>query len=106
MGLKPQVEKMSQEEKIKILKLINSVNKSKTRIKKNLYPLEYVDDGWRIIFSASLPRYSFLKSGRTLLENAIVDFDNDGIYYWIPYAQPPSGVTTPAMRLMTVNDNE
>ncbi|MFP3307454.1 MAG: hypothetical protein RXN93_09020 [Thermocladium sp.] len=40
------------------------------------------------------------------MELAIYDLDGRGEYYWIPYASPPRGVTTPAMRLMTMGGEE
>jgi hypothetical protein len=90
----------------KIIKLIRAVNASKRRVGKGLLPLTYVDDGWRIVLPKSLEFYDFLPAGRKLMEMAIYDLDMRGEYYWIPYASPPRGVTTPAMRLMELGGEE
>jgi len=83
-----------------ILKLVEKVNKSKMRIKRNLYPLEFSDDGWRIILPSNLDQYIFIKAGRKLLENAIFDIDFYGAYYWLAYADIPKGIVTPAIRFL------
>jgi len=90
----------------KIIKLIERVNQSKRRVREGLLPLSYEDDGWRIVLPKSLEFYSFLPSGRRLMELAIYDYDMAGGYYWIPYASPPRGVMTPAMRLALVGGEE
>ena len=90
----------TQTKKEEILKLVKAINASPRRLKKNLYPLEPVDDGWRIVFPKSLELYDFCKEGRKLLQEAVYDLDFRGGYYWIPYSDPPKGVTTPALRLM------
>ncbi len=84
----------------KIIKLIRAVNESRRRVRKGVLPLTYKDDGWRVILPKALEFYDFLPSGRKLLEMAIYDYDMRGEYYWVPYASPPRGVTTPAIRLM------
>ena len=94
--------KMKPQNKKEIIKLIENVNKSKKRMQKGLYVLEYKDDGWRIVFPKSLEKYTFLPSGKKLMEMAIYDIDFQGGYYWIPYQLPPNNVTTPAIRLMNL----
>jgi len=86
-----------------ILRLIRNVNKSKQRVKKGLYPLEYEDQDWRIVLPRSLERYDFLPSGRKLLEMSIYDLDGSIGYYWIPLKSPPAGVITPALRLIQLS---
>jgi len=87
-----------------IIRLIGNVNKSKRRVRKGLYPLEYDDQGWRIVLPRSLERYAFLPSGRKLWEMAIYDWDPSGYgYYWIPLGPAPEGVITPALRLMQLS---
>jgi len=93
---------MSYPEKEQIIKLVEKVNESKKRMKLGLFPLEYTDDGWRIVFPKSLEFYTFSKEGRRLLENAEYDLDFDGGYYWISYSNPPKGVTTPALKLRSL----
>lgn len=92
-----QTEKQKRE---KIIKLVETINASTKRIQKNLYPLEFFDDGWRIVFDRQLENFDFLSSGRKLLEMAVYDLDMKGPYYWIPYSNPPRGTVTPALRLM------
>ena len=87
-----------------IIKLVHRVNQSKRRVREGLLPLTYKDDGWRVILPKSLEFYSFLPAGRKLMELAIYDQDMAGGYYWIPYASPPRGVMTPAMRLALVGE--
>jgi len=87
-----------------IMSEIRRINKSKRRVKKGLLPLSYMDDGWRIILPKSLEFYDFLSAGRRLMELAIYDYDMRGEYYWIPYSEPPKGVTTPAMRLALMSE--
>jgi len=82
------------------MKLIARVNKSKKRIRKGLLPLDFNDQGWRLIFSKSLEFYDFLPAGRKLMDMCVYDYDMKGGYYWVPLSDPPKGVTTPAMRLM------
>ncbi len=93
---------MNIQDKKQILKLIQKINQSKKRIQRNMYPIEYNDDGWRIIFPKSLEKYTFIPSGRKLLEMSIYDIDFNGGYYWVPYKEPPKGVVTPALRLMNL----
>ena len=90
----------NQTKKEEILKLVKSINTSPRRLKRNLYPLEPSDDGWRIVFPKSLELYDFCKEGRKLLQEAVYDIDSRGGYYWIAYDDPPRGVVTPALRLM------
>ena len=90
----------NQTKKEEILKLVKSINTSPRRLKRNLYPLEPSDDGWRIVFPKSLELYNFCKEGRKLLQEAVYDIDSRGGYYWIAYDDPPRGVVTPALRLM------
>jgi hypothetical protein len=94
--------KMKSQNKKQILKLIQKVNQSKKRIQRGLYPLEIKDDGWRIVLPKSLEKYTFIPAGKKLLEIAVFDIDFQGGYYWIPYAEPPSHITTPAIRLMNL----
>ena len=82
------------------MRLIERVNMSKKRVKKGLFPLDYDNQGWRIVLPKSLENYDFLPAGRKLLEMSVYDYDMSGGYYWIPLSDPPKGVTTPAMRLM------
>ena len=89
-------------QKTKIIKMIRRVNESKKRVREGLLPLTFKDDGWRIILPKSLEFYDFLPSGRRLMELAIYDLDMRGEYYWIPYASPPKGITTPSLRLMAL----
>ena len=91
---------MSYPKKEEIIKLVQDVNESRRRIQRNMYPLEYIDDGWRLVFPNSLKQYRFIPSGRKLMELAIFDLDFQGGYYWIPISNPPNGVVTPALRLM------
>jgi hypothetical protein len=86
-----------------IIRLIRNVNKSKLR-KRKMYPLEYIDDGWRICFPKSLEAYDFIPSGKKLLESAVYDLDGRVGYYWIPIGNPPPRVITPALRLMQLSD--
>jgi len=99
MKNKPESEKKSKT----VMKLIRSVNQSKKRIKKGLLPLTYKNDGWRLVFERYLEEYTFLPSGRKLLELSVYDHDGQGPYYWIPIAPAPKGVTTPALRLMALS---
>ncbi len=87
-----------------IIKLVHRVNQSKRRVREGLLRLTFTDDGWRIVFPKSLEFYDFLPAGRRLMELAIYDYDMRGEYYWVPYASPPRGVTTPAMRLALVGE--
>jgi len=90
--------------KNKIMREIRRINKSKRRVKKGLLPLTFTDDGWRVILPKSLEFYDFLPSGRKLLSMSVYDLDGKGEYYWIPYSEPPKGVTTPAMRLALMGE--
>ena len=90
--------------KNKIMREIRRINQSKRRVKKGLLPLTFTDDGWRIILPKSLEFYDFLPSGRKLLSMSVYDLDGKGEYYWIPYSEPPKGVTTPAMRLALMGE--
>jgi len=93
-----------QDKKKYILRLIKNINKSKRRVRKGLYPLEYIDDGWRIVLVAPLEEYAFLPSGRKLWEMSVYDWDPRGFgYYWIPLGPAPEGVITPALRLMQLS---
>ena len=87
-----------------IIKLVHRINQSKRRVREGLLRLTFIDDGWRLVFPRSLEFYDFLPSGRRLMELAIYDLDGRGEYYWIPYASPPRGITTPAMRLMALGE--
>jgi len=91
-------------QKMEIIRLVHLVNQSKRRVGRGLLHLTFTDDGWRIVLPKSLEFYSFLPSGRKLLEMAIYDYDMGGEYYWIPYASPPREVTTPSMRLMVLGE--
>jgi hypothetical protein len=91
---------MNANKKTEVIKLVRRVNQSKRRARKGMLPLTYTDDGWRVVLPRALEFYDFLQSGRKLLSMAIYDLDGRGGYYWIPYSEPPKGVTTPAMRLM------
>ena len=95
---------MKGDKKKYILRLITNINKSKRRIKRGLYPLEYDDQGWRIVLPRSLERYDFLPSGRKLWEMAVYDLDGSIGYYWIPLGPAPEGVITPALRLMMLSE--
>jgi len=97
---------MGKTTRAKIIKLIRKVNISKRRVGKGLLPLTYEDDGWRIILPRALDFYDFLPSGRRLMEMSVYDYDMEGEYYWIPYASPPKGVTTPSLRLMALGGEE
>jgi hypothetical protein len=90
-----------------ILRLIKNINKSKRRVKRGLYPLEYDDQGWRIVLPRSLELYGYLPSGKKLLEMAVYDWDPRGYgYYWIPLGPAPEGVITPALRLMMLSEEK
>jgi len=90
-----------------IIRLIRNVNKSKRRVRKGLYPLEYEDQGWRIVIMGPIEEYEFLPSGRKLWEMAVYDWDPRGFgYYWIPLGPAPEGVITPALRLMMLSSEE
>jgi len=84
--------------KKQIVKLVEKINKSKKRQKLGIFPLEFVDDGWRIILPSNLFQYTFCKEGKILLENAVYDYDFYGDYYWIAYSTKPDNITTPAIR--------
>jgi len=60
------------------------------------------ENGMGKILPRALEYYDFLPSGRKLLSMSVYDLDGKGEYYWIPYSEPPKGVTTPAMRLMAM----
>ena len=89
-----------------IIELVNKINNNPKRLKRGLYPLEYKDDGFRIVFSVYLKRFAFLPEGKLLLEEAILDQDFKGLYYWIPYGEIPKGFTTPAIKLSTLHDKD
>jgi len=89
--------------KTKIIELVKRINRNPKRIEKGIPPLKYTDDGFRIIFDRYLEDFTFLEEGNTLLEMAIFDMDFGGMYYWIPYTDIPQGVTTPAVRLMSLS---
>ncbi len=82
----------------KVLSLVAEVNE---KVKGKAFPLEYEDQGWRIVLDRSLeyPEYQKYAAGRKLLSMAVFDADFAGMYYWIPISEAPAGVTTPAMRL-------
>jgi len=82
-----------------ILKLVEKVNKNKKREKMGLFPLEFSDTGWRIVFPKSLELYDFCKEGKKLLLESFYDIDFKGGYYWIQYAPVPKRFTTPAIKL-------
>jgi len=94
--------RMRYPEKEEIIKLVEKVNSSKMLAKKGLYPLEFSDDGWRIVFPKALEFYTFLLAGRKLMEEAVYDTDFQGGYYWIQYTDAPNGVTTPALKLRSL----
>ena len=83
-----------------VIRLIERINRSKKRIKKGLLPLDYDNQGWRIVLPKSLEYYDFLPAGRKLMEISVYDYDMNGGYYWVFLSDPPIGVTTPAIRLM------
>jgi len=91
------------ETKKRILGLVKRINGNPIRIEKGMPPLEYTDDGFRIIFDRYLEDFTFCEAGRKLFEMAIADSDFGGIYYWVPLTDPPRGVTTPALRLMALS---
>lgn len=76
-------------EKKEVLRLIRNINKSKRRIQKGLYPLEFHDQGWRIILPKALENYTFLPSGRKLLRVAKYSIDFEGGYYYIQFSKRP-----------------
>jgi len=86
--------------------LVRKVNGNRGRVKRGIPPLEFVNAGWRIEFDQYLEDFTFCKAGKELLNMAVVDSDSSGIYYWIPISDPPKGVTTPAIRLMALNEGE
>ena len=90
---------MSYPKKEQIVKLVQKVNESKKRIKLGLFPLEFKDDGWRLVFGKGLEKYDFVSAGKKLLQMAEYDQDFQGGYYWIQYDSVPNNVTTPAIRL-------
>ena len=53
-----------------------------------------------------MKRFAFLPEGKLLLEEAILDQDFKGLYYWIPYGEIPKGFTTPAIKLSTLHDED
>ena len=93
-------EKPRSETEKRVLKLIERINKSKRRIARQIPPLTYKNDGWRVVFPKSLEFYDFLPAGRKLIQISIYDLDMNGGYYWVPLSEPPKGVVTPAIRLM------
>jgi len=78
---------------------VEKINKNKKREKLGIFPLEYVDTGWRIVFGKDLELYTFCKEGEKLLAVAVYDIDFKGGYYWIQYAPVPKRFTTPAIKL-------
>jgi len=89
-----------------IIELVNKINNNPERIRRGLYPLEYTDDGFRIVFSVYLEQFTFLPEGKALWDEAIIDQDFKGLYYWIPYGEIPKGFTTPAIKLSTLHDKD
>jgi len=89
-----------------IIELVNKINSNPKRLKIGLYPLEYTDDGFRIVFSVYLKKFTFLPEGKLLWEEAILDQDFKGLYYWIPYGEIPKAFTTPAIKLSTLHDED
>lgn len=97
------------ERKEQIKQLIENVNRELSGV--DLEPIQVVDDGWRYVIDAPeidnvleevgdyLEEMPALKE---LVDSAVYDQDGQGFYYWIPYDQPPVGVTTPAMRFMVL----
>ena len=94
---------MSENIKTKIIELVKRINRNPQRIEKGMPPLEFVDTGYRFVFERYLEDFAFLPEGKTLLEMAVFDQDFEGGYYWIPYTDIPQGVTTPAIRLMSLS---
>jgi len=82
-----------------IVKLVEKVNKNKKRERMGLFPLEFSDTGWRIVFPKSLELYTYCKEGQKLLLEAVYDIDFKGGYYWIAYDNPPKRFTTPSIKL-------
>ena len=82
-----------------IIRLVEKINKNKKREKLGIFPLEYVDTGWRIVFGKDLELYTFCKEGEKLLAVAVYDIDFKGGYYWIQYGPTPKRFTTPAIKL-------
>jgi len=82
-----------------IVKLVEKVNKNKKREKLGLFPLEFSDTGWRIVFGKDLELYTYCKEGRKLLLESIYDIDFKGGYYWIAYSTPLKRFTTPSIKL-------
>jgi len=97
---------MSETTKRKVIELVRKVNRNPQRIERGLPLLEFVDANWRIEFDKYLEDFTFCKAGKELLKMAVVDSDSCGIYYWVPIADHPKGVTTPALRLMALNEGE
>jgi hypothetical protein len=97
---------MNQQRK-RILRLINELNRHKL-IGQVYPPLQYNDEGWRIVLGRSLEyaEYQRYSAGRKLMKMAIFDRDFDGEYYWIPYDVAPYGYTSPALRLLTLQEVE
>ncbi|CAH69392.1 hypothetical protein [Deltalipothrixvirus pozzuoliense] len=96
-------------EKEKIEEMIKEINEELDKL--CLFPLEFVDGGWRYYVHANAINQIFdeleddlskVPALRKFLNIAIYDLDFNGGYYWIPYDEPPSGVTTPAMRFMAL----
>jgi len=94
------------ETKKRILGLVERINGNPLRVERGIPPLEYDDQGWRIVFDKYLEDFTFCRAGRKLMEMAIADSDFQGIYYWIPITDPPRGVTTPASRLIALNQGD
>ena len=86
-----------------VMELVKRINRNPQRIERGLPPLEYDDQGWRIVFEKYLEDFTFCHEGKKLMAMAVVDTDFQGIYYWIPITAPPKGVTTPALRFMALN---
>ena len=61
-----------------IIELVNKINNNPKRLKRGLYPLEYTDDGFRIVFSVYLEQFTFLPEGKALWKEAIIDQDFKG----------------------------
>ena len=97
---------MSENIKREVIELVRKVNSNRGRVKRGIPPLEFIDANWRIVFEKYLEDFTFCKAGEKLMEMVVVDSDFQGIYYWIPVTDPPKGITTPAIRIMALNEGE
>ncbi|MCY0880954.1 MAG: hypothetical protein OWS74_03080 [Firmicutes bacterium] len=97
-------------EKREIEELIKNIQEEIKAIEYD--EIQFYDVGWRFVVHEDEINPIIDELGEDLedlapslaefLRLAIYDLDFEGGYYWLPYDDPPSGVTTPAMRFMAL----